>query len=283
MKSDAGIASSIKSTVKTLRVLKLFSREKNVWSVQDMMKELGFHKSSVQRIVTTLEAEGFLSRVAEGKGFYRLGPVILYLGNLAEVSTDLRSIAQPVMRRLVETVQETAYLCVLAEFQSLYIEIVECSQPIRIMHTVGKRNPLHCTGVGKVLLSGMTPEGIDRVISRRGLTAYTQNTITDRGRLLEEIETVRVNGLAYDNQELDIGVRCIAAPIFNRDGNVAAGLSISGPVQRLTPEKVSRFETVVKMAAAEISFKLGFVGESAVRKSVAEGETVCQQTVKLSR
>ena len=257
MKSDTQIASSIKSTVKTLRVLKLFSMEKNVWSVQEIMQELGYHKSSVQRIVTTLEAEGFLSRVAEGKGLYRLGPVVLFLGNLAEVSTDLRSIAQPVMNRLVEMAQETAYLCVLDECQSLYVEIVECSQPIRIIHTVGKRNPLHCTGVGKILLSGMTEEGIDRVISERGLKAYTRNTISDRGLLLEEIERVKANGIAYDNEELDVGVRCVAAPIFNRDGNVAAALSISGPIQRFTLEKVPRIETMVKMAAAEISFKMG--------------------------
>jgi len=261
MNPNTQTASSIKSTIKTLRVLKLFSMEKSQWGVQEIMQELGYHKSSVQRIVTTLEAEGFLSRVEEGKGLYRLGPVVLFLGNLAEVSTDLRSIAQPVMNRLVKTVQETAYLCVLDEFQSLYVEIVECSQPIRIMHTVGKRTPLHCTGVGKALLSGMTPEGINQMISQRGLKRYTPNTITDRVLLLEEIERVRGGGISYDNEELDIGVRCVAAPIFNREGNVAAALSISGPTQRFTLEKVPRFESMVKTAAAEISFKLGSWGK----------------------
>jgi DNA-binding IclR family transcriptional regulator len=258
MSLDPAIASSIKSTVKTLRVLKLFSLEKNVWSVQDMARELGYHKSSIQRIVSTLEAEGFLSRAVEGKGLYRLGPVVLFLGNLAEISSDLRSIAKPVMERLVESVQETAYLCVADGLQSLYVEKVECSQPIRIVHAVGKRNPLHCTGVGKILLSGMPAEEVERVISEKGLKPYTPNTITERSRLLEEIETIRSRGVAYDNEELDMGIRCVAAPIFDRNGNMAGALSISGPIQRFTPEKISRVEAQVRAAAGEISLNLGF-------------------------
>lgn len=258
MKSESDIASSIKSTVKTLRVLRLFSMEKTVWSVQDMAKELGYHKSSIQRIVTTLEAEGFLARVSEGKALYRLGPVILFLGNLAEMSTDLRSIAQPVMNKLVEAVQETAYLCVADGFRSLYVEKVECSQSVRIVHAVGKRNPLYCTGVGKILLSGMSDEDIEKMIAERGLKAYTSTTITDRERLLEEIEKVRSSGVAEDHEELDTGVRCIAAPIFNRDGKIVAALSVSGPVQRFTPERMSHFEKELRAAAGEISFKLGY-------------------------
>jgi len=259
MKAEREASSGIKSTVKTLKVLKLFAPEKNVWSVQDMARELGYHKSSIQRIVTTLESEGFLSRVSEGKGLYRLGPMILFLGNLAEMSTDLRSIALPVMRELVEAVRETAYLCVADGNQSLYIEKVECSQPIRIIHAVGKRNPLHCTGVGKVLLSGMTEEEIDRVISEKGLSPSTPNSITDRERLLEELERVRKTGIAYDNEELDIGVRCIAAPIFNRDGKITAAISISGPIQRITPERMDSLEAEVRAAASEISYQQGFL------------------------
>jgi DNA-binding IclR family transcriptional regulator len=258
VKGERKIDSGIKSTIKTLRLLKLFSVEKNVWAVNDMSTELGYHKSSVQRIVSTLEAEGFLARVSAGRGIYRLGPVVLFLGNLAEMTTDLRSIAQPVMKRLVETVRETSYLCVADGYQSLYIEKVECSQPVRILHAVGKRNPLHSTGVGKILLSGMTGEEIDRAIAERGLKPYTPNTITDRRRLLEELETVRKRGIAFDDEELDAGVRCIAAPIFDRDGKIAAAISISGPTQRFTPEKTPRFETELRAAAGEISSMLGF-------------------------
>ena len=272
MKSEQEIASSIKSTVKTLRVLRLYSMEKTVWSVQEMARELGYHKSSIQRIVTTLEAEGFLSRVSEGKALYRLGPVILFLGNLAEVSTDLRSIAQPVMNKLVEAVQETAYLCVLDGYQSLYVEKVECSQSVRIVHGIGKRNPLYCTGVGKILLSGMEDEEIERMIAERGLVGYTPTTITDRERLLEEIRKVRSTGIAEDLEELDRGVRCVAAPIINREGKIVASLSISGPVQRFTPERMRHFETELRSAAGEISFKLGYWPKESLPAESAGGD-----------
>lgn len=257
MPADLGNSSGIKSTVKTLKVLKLFSMQKSIWSVQEIVEALGYHKSSIQRIVTTLEAEGFLARVAKGKGRYRLGPVVLFLGGLAKLSSDLRSIAQPVLSHLVERVQETAYLCVVDGHQSLYIEKVECLQPIRIVHALGKRNPLHCTGVGKALLSGMSQEQIERLIAEEGLKAYTPNTITSPQRLLEEIETVRARGVAYDNEELDSGVRCVAAPIFDQEGKVAAAISVSGPTQRLTPEKMAGLEAQVKAAAAEISYQYG--------------------------
>jgi IclR family KDG regulon transcriptional repressor len=123
---------------------------------------------------------------------------------------------------------------------------------------LGQRNPLHCTGVGKVLLSGMTNDEIDRVIAERGLKKYTPNTITNRNDLFEEIERVRNEGVAYDHEELNIGVKCIAAPIFNRAGRVVASVSISGPGQRFLSEKIHLFESEVKTAGYEISRGLGF-------------------------
>jgi IclR family KDG regulon transcriptional repressor len=258
VKSERESSAGIKSALKTLRVLTLFSAGKNVWSVHEMMAALGYHKSSVQRIVSTLEAEGFLSRVSAGKGVYRLGPMILFLGNLAEMSTDLRSIVQPAMVLLVEAVQETSYLCVVDGHQCLYVEKVECSQPIRIIHAIGKRNPLHCTGLGKVLLSGMAPDEIERVIAEGGLKGYTPNTITDRRRLLQELEAIRERGLAYDSEELDLGVSCMAAPIYDRKGKIAASLGVSGPTQRFTPEKVALVEIELRVAAGAISSELGF-------------------------
>ena len=116
---------------------------------------------------------------------------------------------------------------------------------------------MHCTGVGKALFIGMTNEEIDRVIAERGLKRYTPSTITNRDRLLQEIERARKEGVAYDNEELDIGVKCIAAPIFDRAGRVVASISISGPAQRFMPDAIPRMEAEVKKAAREISMTLG--------------------------
>ena len=253
------MVNGIKSTLKSLKVLELFTLEKREWSIQEMTEALGYHKSSIQRIVSTLERESFLKRVQSNRAIYRLGPQILFLGGIADMSTDLRSIARPVMARLVDRVRETSYLCTLEGNQCLYIEKVESSQPIQIVHGIGKRNPLHCTGVGKVLLSGMTEKEIRKTVSANGLKGFTPHTITNVDSLLDEIERVRKKGVAHDLEELDVGVKCVAAPVHNHTGRVVAAVSVSGPAQRFTPEALARFEKEVKTAAIAISRELGFL------------------------
>jgi IclR family transcriptional regulator, KDG regulon repressor len=259
MSDDSKKGSTIKSLVKTLHLLKLFSSQRNLWTAEDMVSALGYHKSSVQRILTTLEKEGFLSKVTPRRSEYRLGPDILFLGNVAEMNLDLRSVARPVMVELVNRTRETCYLCVADRHQCLYVEKVECSQPVRIINAVGQRNPMHCTGVGKALLSGMDSEEIDQVIAARGLKVYTPNTITRPKRLMHELEAVRRTGVAFDNEELDLGIKCVAAPIKNTSGRVVASLSLSGPAQRFTPAAVQRLAEEVQAGAGEISRILGFV------------------------
>jgi DNA-binding IclR family transcriptional regulator len=249
----------IKSLVKTLRLLKLFSPQHTVWSAEDMVSSLGYHKSSVQRILATLEKEGFLSKVTPRRSEFRLGPEVLFLGNVAEVSLDLRAVARPTMAELVQRVQETCYLCVADQGQCLYIEKVECSHPIRIIHQVGQRNPLYCTGVGKALMSGMTDEEIDRLTKTQDLKAHTRHTVTDPHRLKRQLQAIRRKGIAMDNEELNLGVKCVAAPIKNRSSAVVAAISLSGPAQRFTKTAIQRFEKHLKQASMEISQALGFV------------------------
>jgi len=252
------MVNGIKSTVKSLKLLQLFTPQKKEWSIHDMTEALGYHKSSIQRIVATLEAEGFLKRVLSNRGGYRLGPQVLFLGSVADGSTDLRTIARPIMDQLVERVQETSYLCVQEEDQCFYVERVECSHPIRIIHPIGKRNPLHCTGVGKALLSGMTEKEIKKIVSKRGLQSFTPHTITRIDLLLQEIEQIRKRGVAYDQEELDLGVKCIAVPIRNHLGMVVAAISISGPTQRFSLEVFPCLEKEVMASALAISRELGF-------------------------
>jgi DNA-binding IclR family transcriptional regulator len=135
---------------------------------------------------------------------------------------------------------------------------VECSQPIRIINQVGQRNPMHCTGVGKALLSGMTDDAIDRLIETRGLKSHTRTSITDRERLRQELERIRRTGIALDNEELDLGVKCVAAPIRDSSGTVVAAISLSGPTQRFTPAAIRRLEKEVRAASILISQSLGF-------------------------
>jgi len=258
MPDGAHTGSTIKSLAKALSLLRLFTPQRTAWTAEGMAGALGFHKSSVQRILATLEKEGFLSRLAPRRSEYRLGPDILFLGNVAEMSLDLRSVARPIMLDLVAHAQETCYLCVADQDQCLYVEKVECSQPIRIINQVGQRNPMHCTGVGKALMSGMPDEAVDRLIETRGLRAHTRHSITDRHRLMQELASIRRKGIAFDNEELNLGVKCVAAPIQNSSSSVVAAISLSGPSQRFTPAAIRRFEKDVRAAALEISKAIGF-------------------------
>ncbi len=258
MPDDAKTGSTIKSLVKALRLLKVFTPQRNVWTAEDIVVQLGYHKSSVQRILATLENEGFLAKVTPRRCEYRLGPDILFLGNVAEISMDLRSVARPIMLDLVQRAQETCYLCVADQGQCLYVDKVECSQPVRIVNQVGQRNPMHCTGVGKALLSGMTDDAIERLVEIRGLQAHTGNSITDRARLKQELDDIRRSGVALDNEELDWGVKCVAAPIRDSSGAVVAAISLSGPTQRFTPATIRRLGKDVKTASIVISKALGF-------------------------
>jgi DNA-binding IclR family transcriptional regulator len=269
MPDGAHTGSTIRSLAKAVSLLRLFTPQRNAWTAEDMAGALGFHKSSVQRIIATLEQEGFLSRLAPRRSEYRLGPDILFLGNVAEMSLDLRSVARPIMLDLVAHAQETCYLCVADQDQCLYVEKVECSQPIRIINQVGQRNPMHCTGVGKALLSGMPDEAIDRLIETRGLPAHTRHSITDRQRLMQTLERIRRTGIAFDNEELNLGVKCVAAPIQNSSGSVVAAISLSGPSQRFTPAAVRRFEKDVRAAALEISKAIGFTPAAATARRCA--------------
>jgi DNA-binding IclR family transcriptional regulator len=258
MPQKENLGNKLKSLVKALRLLKLFAQRKS-WNVNELITTLGFHKSTVQRLVTTLENEGFLERVYPHKGMYQLGPQILHLGTVASHSSDLRTIAQPYLDRLCSKTQETTHLCVVSKFQCYYLEKIDSPRSIRLVTFVGQRMPLHSTGVGKALMSGMSIKEIDRVIADQGLKRFTPNTLTDRDSLLAELTRIRETGLSFDKEEMEMGLRCAAAPIFDSSGKVVAAVSISGPVQRMGDQILPEFSRLVRKTALQISERLGYI------------------------
>ncbi len=255
--------STVKSLVKALDLLKLFTPVKDEWSVSEMVDTLGYHKSSVQRLVTTLQQEGFLERAHPTLSRFRLGPMVLRLGNVMSQGTDLQRVARPHLERLVDQTQETSHLCVVDRSQCYYLDKIDSKQAIRLSTYIGQRLHLHCSAVGKTLLSGMSVEEVDRIISERGLPRFTDNTITDRDRLLEQLDRIRETGFSFDNEEYEPGLRCVAAPVRNSSGAVVAAVSISGPIQRLRQAVLARHRIHVQEAARAISEKLGYTPDDA--------------------
>jgi len=222
----------IKSVVKTLRLLKLFPTAPCVECGENGLV-VGIPQKLGAAHFGHLEKEGFLSKVTPRRSEYRLGPDILFLGNVAEVSMD-RALSPPDHGGPGAKGTGNVLPVRGRPGQCLYIEKAECSHPIRIIHQVGQRNPLYCTGVGKALMSGMSDEEIERLIQNAKTAGAHPPHDHRSAKTQARTGAVRKKGIAQDKEELNLGVKCVAAPIRNRSGAVVAAISLSGPTQRFT-------------------------------------------------
>jgi DNA-binding IclR family transcriptional regulator len=181
--------------------------------------------------------------------------------------------AKPELRRLSDEVGETCHLAVLDDGMVLYVDKAESSRSLRMPSQVGRRLHAHCTALGKVLLAYLSSEQLDRVIEQHGLPRMTSHTITDPVALRVELAQIREHGFSMDDEELEDGLRCIAAPIRRYDGTVIASLSLAGPMQRIPNELVPRYRDLLMGAAAGVSQSLGLhldVRLADMRKSQAD-------------
>ncbi len=226
-------------------------------SVTGISKELNIPKSTVYQIVTTLVSERIVEKDSDSN-LYHLGLKLFELGNLVRFNLEISKIAAPYLKELHEKYDETIHLTVLDVGEVLYVDCSESTKRLRTHSAIGEKAPLHCTGVGKAILAFLPANEIERVIQEKGLRMFTENTITDRDLLLEELKKIAQSGYAIDNMEHEEGVRCVAAPIRNHDGRVFAAISISGPAQRIIPEKDGTFAEAVKHAATKISRRLEY-------------------------
>jgi DNA-binding IclR family transcriptional regulator len=170
----------------------------------------------------------------------------------------LRLQARPFLIELRDFAQETVHLVVMDQGHVAYVDKVECSKAVRMHSAVGDRALVHCTAVGKAMLAFMPQEDVERILDDHGLPARTPQTITDRGRLREELKKVRRLGYAVDDIENEEGIRCLGAPIFDHQGRPAAALSVSGPAYRLSMERTLELAEGVMETAFMVSQQLGY-------------------------
>lgn len=242
-------ASEVRTLERGLGVLEALA-ELGEGGLSRLAERTGLAKSTLYRLLQTLVRLGF---VEEEGGVYRVGPRGFAVGQ-AYPRKNLLQAARPEMEALVERFGESVNLAVRSGLEALYLDQVEGRQLVRLFTAPGTRAPLHATGVGKVLLAfGGIPEGLV-------LEPYTPYTLTQWDRLLEALEEVRVQGYALDNEERELGVRCVAAPVFGPEGRVVAALSLSAPSRRLSQEEAHRLAKEVVEAAKRASLRLGFRG-----------------------
>lgn len=222
-------------------------------SLKQLAADAGLHPSTAHRILGVMVEHRLVDRIEPGT--YRLGIRLLELGHVVKTRLDLRQEALPHMERLHREVHESVNLSVRQGDEIVYIErVLGGRSMMRIVHLVGDRAPLHITAVGKIFLLEEGLEGVQEYARRTGLPSRTRNTLANLPALQQELERVRRQGLAFDNEETELGVRCIGAGIHDDEGQLVAGLSVSAPATRLDRS----WAPLVKQAAEEISRALGW-------------------------
>ncbi|MES0856318.1 IclR family transcriptional regulator [Geobacillus sp. G4] len=255
MKKMVDTLSSVKNG---LRVLRLFSAETPELGVTEMAKQLGLHKTTVHRLVTVLEKEGFLEQNKKTRK-YRLGLSVLHLSGVVDLHTEMFKDAVPILEALMEEANEAVHLSVLEDDRIVYLYKIECPHPVRLLSYIGRSNPCTCTSSGKVILAFSPQTTVENVI-RHGLPKYGPNSVTDRNELISQLAAIRRQGYAVCIDELHEGATSIAAPIRDYSGEVVAAVSIVGPNQRITRANIPWLVNLACQAARDISALLGYYG-----------------------
>ena len=246
---------AIQSIEKALDVIEVLSERDSV-SLIELADLVSQPKSSLYRIILTLEKRGFISR-SEEDGKYCLGyKQLVITKNLLERSS-LRNAAITEMTKLVAQYGDTVNLCVLFEEEILYVEIIEGTYALRMSDKVGSKSPFHATATGKAIAAFLPRETVNDLIASKGLPGFTPNTLTDKVALFAELDQIKAQGFALDNEEIIQGARCIAVPIFDMFGHIQGAISLSGALHRLPNQQIPAVSAVLIQAGFNISQKLG--------------------------
>lgn len=253
---DKPKSSSVQSVERAILLLDTLAQENTDLSLTQIAGKLGWPKSTVHGLLATLRDHHFVDQSPE-TGRYRLGIRLFELGTQVARSWVIRDAAKPVMMRLSREFGETVQLGTEEDGEILYLDKLVSNSLVSILSDVGLRLPMHCSGLGKALLAYRTPAEIKRIIARRGLPAMTKRTITTEAALHQELSRIRERGFAMDDGEIMEGLRCVAAPIWDGNGNVRYAVSISGQARSMSGERLTHITEELIRAAKEISYAMG--------------------------
>ena len=232
----------------------LSSREEAI-TLKEISERTGLHPSTTHRILNDLAVGRFVDRPESGS--YRLGMRLLELGNLVKGRLNVRDVAFQPMRELHKLIQQPVNLSVRQGDEIVYIERAFSERSgMQVVRAIGGRAPLHLTSVGKLFLANDDAQRVRAYATRTGLSGQTKNSITQLPVLERELSKVRQYGIAHDNEELELGVRCMASGIYDDQGKLVAGLSISAPADRLDDAWLAKLQATTE----DISSALGYKG-----------------------
>lgn len=249
----------VQSVDRALTILQILSTRKRGFGVTEISREMNLNKTSVYRMLSTLVKHGLAEQDAETER-YKLGYKILELSSTLLDSIDLRAEAKAYLNELENLTNEVIHLVVFDRGEVVYIEKLEGNETLRMHSKVGTRAPMHCTSVGKVILAYLPSAEVSTMIESYELKEHTPRTIVDKDELFNHLKEIRKKGYALDLEENELGINCIAAPIFDHTGKVVAAISISGPTMRMTDERLNELKDKIIEVSGKISKRLGYRG-----------------------
>ena len=237
------------------RVLKSLAGEPEWLLLRELVQCLDLPHTSALRIVNTLCAAGFLQRTGNR---YGLGVGLIPLGQQALARLDIRAVARPVLKALSEQTVETAHLAILSGSRSLLVEVAQSPSPIRVGAPAGTQVELHCSATGKIFLAGLPDGRLGPLLGPGPFKSHTPNTLNMLQKLRAGLRRIRSQGYAVDDEELFLGIRCLAAAVRNAEGEVVAAVGITGATTRFTAARIPSVSRQVMAAAAAVSRGLGY-------------------------
>lgn len=248
---------TVQSVDRALAILGIVSQHNQI-GITDICKSLDLNKTTVYRLLSTLMNNGYIEQV-KGSNKYRCTFKLFEMGNKKIQDLDLLEEAKPALEKLADLTKETVHLVVEEGTEIVYIHKVESTNTIRMHTWVGKKNPMYRTAVGKAILAFSDKEKAIDIWNKSEIVQNTPYTITNIDDFLEQLVLVRKNGYAIDNEETEIGIRCVAAPILDFSKNVIGALSISIPTIRFPENEIEVYGNQVKKCSEVISKKLGYI------------------------
>ncbi len=248
---------SVPALTKALWILEMLASSRVGLSLPEIVKKTGLPKSSVHCILVTLQRQGYLFR-NENTSRYMFGLKLFSLVNMAVSGLKLRQQAAPFLHRLTQQTGTTAHMAILEHNEAILIEKIDPVGAARKATWLGKRMEVHCTGIGKAIIAYLPQERLNELLEERPLPRHNENTIASPKRLKEDLAATAKRGYSIDDEEDEIGHRCIGVPVFDETGQVIGAISIAGTIAQITAENAQELAQRVKSAAASISRVLGY-------------------------
>jgi DNA-binding IclR family transcriptional regulator len=245
------------STSRLFQIIEYLACSNDWVSLRTMARELHISAASAYRTLTSLKELGYVRQQARDSK-YQLTLKIAGVSALVLENVQLRQIAHPFLQNLTSLTNETTHLAVLEDREFVYIDKVDNTQAMRMRSRLGQRGQLHCTAAGKSMLASMAERDMQALVKRLKFQPLTENTITDPAKFIEHLTKVRKLGYAVDDEENEMGIRCLGAPIYDHAGRLAGALSISGWTITMTRERIPQLAPQLVQTCQRISNELGF-------------------------